>query len=89
LSLKLAQLEYTKNLLNKSPLLILDDISEKLDDNRLRSLLKWLNENTQSQIFLSDTDIEKTPKLLAEIGMEHRSISLQNNFILPEEAQQP
>jgi recombinational DNA repair ATPase RecF len=69
--------------------LILDDISEKLDDHRLRSLLKWLNENTQSQIFLSDTDIEKTPKLLAEIGMEHRSISLQNNFILPEEAQQP
>jgi len=85
LALKLAQLEYTKGLLNKPPLLILDDISEKLDDNRLRSLLRWLNENTQSQIFLSDTDLEKTPRLLAEVGMEHLTISLQNKFILPKE----
>lgn len=85
LALKLAQLEYTKGLLNKSPLLILDDISEKLDDNRLRSLLRWLNENTQSQIFLSDTDLEKTPALLIELGMEFRTISLQNNPVNPEE----
>jgi DNA replication and repair protein RecF len=89
LALKLAQLEYTKGILNKSPLLILDDISEKLDDNRLRSLLQWLHENTNSQIFLSDTDIEKTPRMLAEVGMDFHPISLQNNFILPEEAQQP
>jgi DNA replication and repair protein RecF len=70
-------------------LLILDDISEKLDDNRLRSLLRWLNDNTQSQIFLSDTDLEKTPRLLAEVEMEFETISLQNNFILPEETHQP
>ena len=89
LALKLAQLEYTKGLLNKSPLLILDDISEKLDDNRLRSLLRWLNDNTQSQIFLSDTDLEKTPRLLSEVGMAHETISLQNNIILPEETHQP
>ncbi len=89
LALKLAQLEYTKGILNKSPLLILDDISEKLDDNRLRSLLQWLHENTNSQIFLSDTDIEKTPRMLAEVGMDFQPISLQNNFILPQEAQQP
>ena len=86
LALKLAQLEYTKGILNKSPLLILDDISEKLDDNRLRSLLQWLHENTNSQIFLSDTDIEKTPRMLAEVGMEFQPISLQNNLTLPEEA---
>lgn len=89
LALKLAQLEYTKGLLNKSPLLILDDIAEKLDDNRLRSLLNWLNENTTSQIFLSDTDPEKTPRLLKEVGMAFSNISLQNNFIQPEEAHQP
>jgi DNA replication and repair protein RecF len=89
LALKLAQLEYTKGLLNKSPLLILDDISEKLDDNRLRSLLRWLNDNTQSQIFLSDTDLEKTPRLLSEVGMAYETISLQNNFKLPEETHQP
>lgn len=88
LALKLAQLEYTKGILNKSPLLILDDISEKLDDNRLQSLLSWLNKNTQSQIFLSDTDIEKTPKLLAELEMDFQTISLQNNFTLPAETQQ-
>jgi hypothetical protein len=51
--------------------------------------LKWLNENTNSQIFLSDTDIEKTPRMLAEVGMEFQTIPLQNIFILPEEAPQP
>lgn len=89
LALKLAQLVYTKNLLEKSPLLILDDISEKLDENRLQSLLVWLNENTESQIFLSDTDLEKIPRLLDEIGMEFKTISLQNNPLLPEELQEP
>jgi hypothetical protein len=51
--------------------------------------LQWLHENTDSQIFLSDTDIEKTPRMLAEVGMEFQTISLQNSFILPEEAKQP
>jgi hypothetical protein len=51
--------------------------------------LNWLNENTTSQIFLSDTDLEKTPRLLKEVGMEFSNISLQNNFIQPEEAHQP
>lgn len=87
LALKLAQLEYTKNLLNKSPLLILDDIAEKLDTERLRSLLQWLKEHTDSQIFLSDTDLEKTPRLLLDVELDHEIISLKNNFIVPEEAE--
>lgn len=85
LALKLAQLEYTKNLLEKSPILILDDISEKLDESRLKSLLFWLKANTDSQIFLSDTDLEKTPRLLEQIEMEFKVISLQSQYHLTQE----
>jgi len=56
LALKLAQIELL-NLENKFPILLLDDIFEKLDPNRLNALFDTLHQLQLSQIFLTHTDI--------------------------------
>ena len=38
------------------PLLLLDDVFEKLDPARIHSLLQWVAHHTTSQVFITDTD---------------------------------
>ncbi len=54
-SLKLAQFEYIKQLTHKRPLLLLDDIFEKLDDMRMERLLALVSAETFGQLFVTDT----------------------------------
>lgn len=81
LALKLAQFEYTRTCTQKTPVLLLDDLAEKLDLDRLRSLLIWLKEETQAQLFLSDTDLERIPNLLREIRFDFRAFEVASAHI--------
>lgn len=57
-SLKLAQFELIKKLTGKHPILLLDDIFEKLDEARSGKLIAYLLEK-QSQVFITDTHEER------------------------------
>ena len=54
-SLKLAQYEYLKSKMNSSPVLLLDDVFEKLDQQRMESLLKIIRNPIFGQVILTDT----------------------------------
>jgi DNA replication and repair protein RecF len=54
-SLKLAQFEYLKSRMNSSPVLLLDDVFEKLDQQRMESLLKIIRNPIFGQVILTDT----------------------------------
>ncbi|MDP2187447.1 MAG: DNA replication and repair protein RecF [Sphingobacteriaceae bacterium] len=56
ISLKLAQSIYLSEVMGKKPFLLLDDIFEKLDGQRVSSLLRLVQEERFGQIFLTDTD---------------------------------
>ncbi len=62
LSLKLAQAFYLENELNKSPLLLLDDIFDKLDLTRSGNLLAYLHAHYKGQIFITDTQRARIEK---------------------------
>lgn len=55
LSIKLAQFDYLKAQLNKTPILLLDDIFDKLDLNRVKNLLEIIENHGFGQVFLTDT----------------------------------
>jgi DNA replication and repair protein RecF len=55
IALKLAQFDYIKQSTTKTPLLLLDDIFEKLDEHRLNTLMTMISENNFGQIFITDT----------------------------------
>ena len=61
ISLKLAQYAYLKNQTQTKPLLLLDDIFEKLDEERSRRLVEFVSEQ-QGQVFITDTHHERIQK---------------------------
>ena len=53
--LKLAQFEYIKQLKRQKPLLLLDDVFDKLDMNRVNQLISLVMSNDYGQVFITDT----------------------------------
>lgn len=55
ISLKLAQYEFIKKVKNKNPILLLDDIYDKLDDLRVHQLMQLVCQDDFGQLFITDT----------------------------------
>lgn len=72
LALKLAQFEIIKNIKGKKPILLLDDIFDKLDAKRVKALMKLVSDHNFGQIFISDTNTERVVKLFEDIDIEPR-----------------
>jgi DNA replication and repair protein RecF len=70
IGLKLAQFELISNLLNMKPILLLDDIFDKLDHNRVGHLIKLVSDHAFGQVFITDTDEDRIEKVFKEIEIE-------------------
>lgn len=70
ISLKLAQMSLIKELTGKTPILLLDDIFDKLDDTRVAQLIKLVNQENFGQIFITDTHRERTENVVKKINEE-------------------
>ncbi len=67
LALKLAQFDCIAVEKEMKPLLLLDDIFDKLDDRRIQKLIQLIEENTFGQVFLTDARPERTEQLLKDL----------------------
>ena len=76
IALKLAQFDYLKVELNSSPILLLDDIFDKLDNNRVKLLIQLVNNDEFGQIFISDTDYDRTENIIKEIDSSYKMFEL-------------
>jgi DNA replication and repair protein RecF len=54
-ALKIAEYDLLKNVNGFAPLLLLDDVFEKLDEQRMQNLLHKVCEERQGQVFITDT----------------------------------
>ncbi|WP_370899254.1 DNA replication/repair protein RecF [Chryseobacterium gossypii] len=70
ISLKLAQMSLIKELTKKTPVLLLDDIFDKLDDIRVSQLIELVNQENFGQIFITDTHKERTENVVKKINEE-------------------
>jgi DNA replication and repair protein RecF len=66
-ALKLALYEYLKSLKKKKPVLLLDDIFDKLDSTRVQSLMKLVAQDEFGQIFITDTDGKRISDIFKKI----------------------
>lgn len=76
IAMKLAQLDLIKQNLETIPILLLDDIFDKLDENRVAQLVKLVNEDRFGQIFISDTHPERTEAIIRQINSECKIFKL-------------
>jgi len=72
LAMKLAQYEILRKEKGLNPILLLDDIFDKLDLNRIRFLLALLFEHNFGQIFLSDTQKDRVQDIINELKVDNR-----------------
>lgn len=77
IALKLAKAKLITQFTETHPILLLDDIFDKLDETRISKLLEVLGEENHSQIFLTDARPERSEKLLSEVGIAHKIFNLE------------
>src|SRR6185503_6922537 len=75
-ALKLAEMDVLKKEKGFAPLLLLDDVFEKLDESRISNLLKKVCVENEGQVFITDTNEERLTSHLDELNVEYGVISL-------------
>ena len=76
IALKLAQFDFLKSQNKNNPILLLDDIFDKLDKNRVKQIINLVSANDFGQIFISDTDEERTIESIKEINNSNKIFKL-------------
>ena len=71
-ALKLAQFDFLKRTGRAVPLLLLDDIFDKLDASRVEQIVKLVAGDGFGQIFITDTNREHLDRMLYEAGSDYK-----------------
>lgn len=75
-ALKLAAFEIIKTHTGTTPILLLDDIFEKLDAGRMRHLLQKVCSENQGQVFITDTHENRLQQAMEELDLPYQLIQL-------------
>jgi DNA replication and repair protein RecF len=75
-ALKLAEFELLKKNKGFAPLLLLDDVFEKLDDNRMHQLLHWVCKENDGQVLITDTHKERLQEAFEKLNTTYQIIEL-------------
>ena len=81
IGLKLSQFDYIKQKKGITPILLLDDIFDKLDDERIQKLLQMIEAKRFEQIFITDARRDRTESILQKLNTEIRVFNIHENEI--------
>ncbi|MDG5491505.1 DNA replication/repair protein RecF [Psychroserpens sp. SPM9] len=76
IALKLAQFDFIKQQSGVTPLLLLDDIFDKLDENRVAQIISLVDNDDFGQLFISDTHAERTENVVKQIHQSYKIFKL-------------
>ncbi|MBO0322111.1 DNA replication/repair protein RecF [Muricauda sp. CAU 1633] len=76
IALKLAQFHFIKELASTTPILLLDDIFDKLDESRVSHIVGLVKNENFGQIFISDTHAERTENVVKTIHQSYKIFTL-------------
>lgn len=80
-ALKLAQFDFLKRTGRTVPLLLLDDIFDKLDASRVEQIVKLVAGDNFGQIFITDTNREHLDKILENIEGKYKVFGVENGSV--------
>jgi len=76
IALKLAQFEFIKLQTKGVPILLLDDIFDKLDENRVLQLVNLVNKDNFGQLFITDTHADRTENVVKQINKSYKMFKI-------------
>ncbi|MBS9766511.1 MAG: DNA replication/repair protein RecF [Flavobacteriaceae bacterium] len=77
IALKLAQFDVIQQRIKTPPLLLLDDIFDKLDDSRVAQLIQLVNQHEFGQIFITDTHKERTEEIVKQTQQNYEIFEIK------------
>jgi len=75
-AIKLAQFDYTRNVKGYKPILLLDDVFDKLDDMRVQQLISLVSKHNFGQVFITDTSEDRIRRIFDSMDIDHRFFKL-------------
>ena len=81
IALKLAQYTFLDRQKGFKPLLLLDDIFDKLDEKRVTKLMQMVSNHDFGQVFITDTNASKVAGIFEKIGVEIRLFKIKGGEI--------
>ena len=82
IALKLAQFEFLKRTAsNTTPLLLLDDIFDKLDSSRVEQIVRLVSSDNFGQIFITDTNRDHLDQILSTSALDYKIFHVDNGEI--------
>ena len=82
IALKLAQFEFLKRTASQTtPLLLLDDIFDKLDSHRVEQIVRLVSGDNFGQIFITDTNRDHLDQILSTSALDYKIFHVENGEI--------
>lgn len=76
IALKLAQFDFIKRQSGVTPILLLDDVFDKLDEQRVSQIIKLVDDENFGQLFISDTHADRTEKAIKSFHQSYQMFQL-------------
>lgn len=72
IALRLAQYEYIRKIKDVKPVILFDDIFDKLDESRVSQIISMTGNDDFGQVFITDTDSARISKLFRTLKVDHK-----------------
>ena len=82
IALKFAQHDFIRDHLKVKPLLLLDDIFDKLDPQRVEKLVGMVSQDRFGQIFITHTNEQRLKQILHNLKVEYKIFHVQSGRIV-------
>jgi len=80
-ALKLAQFDFTRDLIGMKPILLFDDIFDKLDPGRVQQIIQLVDNDSFGQVFITDTEPERIRRTFEKVAINHRVFEINGGNV--------
>lgn len=87
-ALKLAQFDFLKQATSTTPILLLDDIFDKLDASRVEQIIKLVLEKNFGQIFVTDTNRQHLDDILSHTNSDYHLYEVKDGIVTVKKTEQ-
>jgi DNA replication and repair protein RecF len=85
IALRLAQFDFIKQVSSTTPILLLDDIFDRLDARRVERIVDVVSSDRFGQIFITDTNRTHLDEILARTAGDHCMLSVHEGVVTPQQ----
>ncbi len=85
IALRLAQFDFIKQVSSTTPILLLDDIFDRLDARRVERIVDVVSSDRFGQIFITDTNRTHLDEILARTAGDHCMLRVHEGVVTPQQ----